>query len=93
MNPATAAQDIATTLGNINVPIRSNTETDQATAAHCTALEAYDAAEKSSVNVNKLRKAELDREQGSDECAQGKISDGIKTLQRALTDIGVKPDS
>ncbi len=93
VNPATAAQDIAATLGNINVPIR-NTETDQATAAHCTALEAqYDAAEKSSVNVNKLRKAELDREQGSDQCAQGKISAGIKTLQHALTDIGVKPDS
>ena len=94
VNPATAAQDIATTLGNVNVPIRSSTEADQATAAHCTALEAqYDAAEKSSVNVNKLKKAELDREQGSDQCAQGKLSDGIKTLQRALKYIGVKADS
>ncbi len=91
VNPATAAQDIATTLGTLGVPTR-DTEAGEGAAAQCASLERqYDVAEKSSVTADKLRKAELRRTEGSDLCAQGKTNSGINTLKAALKDIGIEP--
>lgn len=55
------------------------------TAADCTALQKqYDAANKSHVAADKLKKANAKRATGASECASGKVADGVKNLKSAL---------
>ena len=64
----------------------------EATAAQCTALEnQYDAANKTGIAPDKLKKAQNQRAHGADLCGQGKTASGVKALKSALKDIGVHP--
>ena len=58
----------------------------------CTTLEKqYDAADKSKVTADKLKKANAKRAEGAKQCAAGKTDDGVKYLKSALKLIGLKP--
>jgi hypothetical protein len=60
-------------------------------SADCTALEKkYDAADKTKVTPDKLKKATAKRETGAKDCAAGNTTDGVKYLKSALKLIGVK---
>jgi hypothetical protein len=61
-------------------------------ATECTTLEKkFDAADKSKVTADKLKKANSKRAEGAKQCAAGKTSDGAKYLKSALKLIGAKP--
>ena len=65
-----------------------------AVSAACMALEKkYDAADKTKVTADKLKKANSKRAEGSKQCAAGKTDDGVKYLKSALKLIGVKSTS
>jgi hypothetical protein len=60
-------------------------------AAECAALEQkYDAADKTKVTAEKLKKANAKRETGAKDCAAGNTTTGVKYLKSALKIIGVK---
>ena len=62
-----------------------------AVSADCTALEKkYDAADKTKVTADKLKKANSKRAEGAKQCAAGKTDDGVKYLKSALKLIGMK---
>jgi len=61
-------------------------------ASDCATLEKkFDAADKSKVSAEKLKKANTKREAGAKQCAAGKTGDGVKSLKSALKAIGIKP--
>lgn len=61
-------------------------------ASQCTALETqFDGAIKSHETSSKAAAAKTLRQDGGQLCASGKTNDGIKKLEQALNDIGVKP--
>src|SRR5882672_1555107 len=63
-----------------------------AVSADCTTLEKkYDAADKSKVTADKLKKANAKRAEGAKQCTAGKTDDGVKYLKSALKLIGLKP--
>lgn len=63
-----------------------------AVSAGCTTLEKqYDAADKTKVTADKLKKANSKRAEAAKQCAAGKTDDGVKYLKSALKLIGVKP--
>jgi hypothetical protein len=65
-----------------------------APSADCTALEKkYDAADKTKVTADKLKKANAKRAEGAKQCAAGKSDDGVKYLKSALKLIGMKPSA
>jgi hypothetical protein len=60
-------------------------------ASDCATLEKkYDAADKTKVTADKLKKANAKREEGDKQCAAGKTADGVKSLKSALKTIGIK---
>ena len=60
----------------------------------CTALESqFDTEIKAHAAAKKASAAKTLRQKGGQLCASGKTSDGVKKLEQALNDIGVKPAS
>ena len=64
-------------------------------ADQCTALEKQfdDAIASSKATAAMLSKAKALRADGGKLCSSGKASDGVKKLESALKDIGLKPQS
>lgn len=62
------------------------------TAEQCSALaKQYDIASKDKVDPAKLKKSQAHRARGADLCGQGKPDAGVKALEAALKEIGLKP--
>jgi len=60
----------------------------------CTALESqFDTEIKAHAGAKKASAAKTLRQRGGQLCAAGKPADGVKKLEQALNDIGVKPAS
>ena len=60
--------------------------------ARCTALQnQFDGAIKSHETARKAATAKMLRQEGGQLCASGKTADGVRKLEQALGDIGVKP--
>ena len=65
-----------------------------AVSADCAALEKkFDAADKTKVTADKLKKANSKRAEGAKQCAAGKSDEGVKYLKSALKLIGMKSTS
>jgi hypothetical protein len=65
-----------------------------APSADCATLEKkYDAADKSKVTADKLKKANSKRAEGAKQCTAGNADAGVKDLKSALKAIGVKPSA
>lgn len=61
-------------------------------AARCTALESqFDGAIKTHESAKKAAAAKTLRQEGGQLCASGKAAQGVKKLEQALNDIGLKP--
>lgn len=61
-------------------------------AKQCTTLEhQFDTAIKKHANAPKATDAKQARADGGDMCKSGKQADGVKKLQEAIKDLGLKP--
>lgn len=75
------------TAGHLKLAATSGTS-----AARCTALQTqFDTAIKTHETAKKAAMAKALRQEGGQLCASGKTSAGVKKLEQALRDIGVKP--
>lgn len=75
-------------VGNVSTRVAST----DASVARCTALQGeFDSAIKSHGTAAKVAAAKTLRQEGGQLCASGKANDGVKKLEQALNDIGVKP--